>query len=413
MRFYRRGYMRGKLSILIFFNHQLSKEILSGGEKMFLEVSKRFHNFGVNLHAVVPEISIGTLREEGLSFKFFTIPCFKFEFKSYLESAKDMFLMLFVYAYRSIYCTIQALRWLRECQAEVIYSTGDFIPNTMPAAFATLFNRRKLKWIALIHHIIDNPLNRRGTSFLSNSGSFLMQKFSFFLIRRFSDGVFVKNNEVKDKLVKSGFNIQKIFIIDNGVDIKKIQCMEADYPDPFDACYIGRLSASKGILDLIKIWNRVISDLPDAKLAIIGGGSAKLEEAKRDFVKSLNLQNNVKILGSLPDEEAYRIRKTSKIFLSCSYEEGWGITIAESLACGVPCIVYDLPVYTEKFDGAIEKVPKGDIESFAKRVINLLQDQDKRSKMILCGKEIVKRYDIEDVVKQEIKVIKRILLDEC
>ena len=72
---------------------------------MFLEVSKRFNKYGISSYAVVPEMSSEALRKEGLDFKLFTIPCFKFEFNSYLESAKDMFLMLFVYIYRAGYCT--------------------------------------------------------------------------------------------------------------------------------------------------------------------------------------------------------------------------------------------------------------------------------------------------------------------
>ncbi len=400
---------REKLSIIIFLNHQLSKEIASGGEKLFLEVSRRFHNRGVKIHAVVPEISVEGLKNSGLGFNFFTIPSFKFEAKSYLESAKDVCLMLFVYVYRSIYCTFNVLRWLRESQAELIYSTADFIPNTIPAAFAKLFSKRRLKWVALIHHIIDNPLKRTGISFLSNSGSFVMQRLSFFLIKSFSDGVFILNEEVKKKLLRLGFNPQKVFIIDAGIDLKKVQHMKADYPNPFEACYVGRLSASKGISDLIKVWEEVVNVLPDARLAIIGGGSTTLENIKRNFVNDLNLQNNIKIFGFLPDEQAYRIRKSSKVFLSCSHEEGWGITIAESLACGVPCIVYELPVYTEKFDDAIEMIPKGDIKYFAKRVINLLQDEDKRNKMISLGKELVKKYDIENIVQQEVETIKEIM----
>lgn len=395
-------------SILIFFNHQLSKQVLSGGEKMFLEVSRRFNKFSIDCYAVVPEISVDSLRKENLNFRFFVVPGFKFEQNSYFENLKDLFLMGFVLIYRTVYGSFKVFKWLKESRADVIYSTGDFIADTVPVVIAKLF-RKKFKWIVLVHHIIDNPFKRKGMNMLSNIGSFLMQRFSFILIKFFANGVFIKNCDVKQDLSKIGFDARKLFVIDNGVDLKRIKSMPSDYPEPFDACYIGRLSATKGISDLINVWSRVVRVSPGARLAIIGGGSAQLEEAKRYIVRDLGLEKNIRILGSLADEDAYRIRKTSKVSLSCSYEEGWGITIAESLACGVPCVVYDLPVYFEKFNGAVEMVPRGDIDNFSKSVINLMNNGNKRNKMASCGKEIVQKYDIEGIVKQEVEIIRELL----
>lgn len=375
---------------------------------MFLEVSKRLPRHGVKLYCVVPKLSLDVLKMEGLDCQFFILPVFKFEYKSYRETGIDMLKMWFVFIYRTIYGCFKVLRWLRWSRAAVIYSTGDFIPDTIPPAFAKLFGKR-FKWIMLVHHIIESPRKRKTGSFISNTGSYLMQRFSFFLIEYFADGVFVKNTDVKNYLVQVGFNKEKIFIIDNGIDIDRINYMPEDYAMPFDACYIGRLSASKGITDLIKAWSLVVKIMPEARLAIIGGGSVILEEEKREEIRELGLDGNIRILGSLPDEEAYRVRKNSRISVSCSYEEGWGITIAESLACGIPCVVYDLPVYAEKFDGAIETAPRGDVETFAAKITMLLKDAERRKNMGRKGKQLVQRYNIEDIVLQEVSIIRRIV----
>ncbi|GMR04541.1 MAG: hypothetical protein BMS9Abin23_0439 [Thermodesulfobacteriota bacterium] len=398
---------REKMRILIFFNHQLSAEILSGGEKMFLDVSRRFNGFGVETFCVVPEISVETLRDEGLDAEFFVTPCFSFEKKSYRETFFDMLKMGFVLAYRTLYAVPRIFRWLRISGADCIYSTGDFVPDTLAPVIAKFFGKR-VKWVVLIHHIIESPFKRKTGGFVSNTGSFLMQRFSFRMIRRYADGVFIKNRGVEEALYVLGFKREKLMVIDNGIDLEKIDDMPGTYPEPFDASYIGRLSASKGVTDLIEIWAMVVGVVPSAKLAIIGGGSRVLEEEKKRFIRERKLDKNIKILGSLPDEEAYRVRKTSKISVSCSYEEGWGITIAESLACGVPCVVYDLPVYREKFEGALETVPRGDLGAFTDRVVSLLRDPAKRSSMGAYGRELVKKYDISKVVKREVECMQKI-----
>ena len=394
------------LRLLIFFNHQLSREVMSGGEKMFLEVSKRYGKFGVNASCAVPEIAVEELMKEGLRTRFFTIPCLGFEYNSYKDTAMDALKIALVFTFRTIYCSLMIFKCLKESRADCVYSTGDFIPDTVPAMFARLLVG--IKWIAVIHHIIESPVKRRTGSTLSNTGAYLMQRFSFILIKYFAAGVFVKNEGVRGSLLGMGFKEKNLFIIDNGVDLKRIEGMPSDYPRPFDACYIGRLSASKGVGDLINIWGKVIESLPEARLAIIGGGSRRLEEEKRETVREMNLERNIEILGSLSDEEAYRVRKTSKLSLSCSYEEGWGITIAESLACGVPCIVYNLPVYEEKFAGAVETVPKGDFDAFAGAVVEILKDKGKRDRLSRQGREVVKNYDIDNVVRREAGVIKGI-----
>lgn len=399
------------LKNLIFFNHQLSKEFVSGGEKMFLEVSKRFGSFGVESCSVVPEIAVETLKKENPASAVIVLPSFSFESNSYKETSKDMLQMLFIFLYRSVYGCFKVSGWLKESGAEVMYSTGDFIPDTLPPTLAKLMGK-KVKWIMLIHHLIESPFKRKTGGLLSNAGSFLMQRFSFFFIRKLADGVFVKNGAVKGALCALGFDPDKVFIIDNGIDLERIKEMPSGYPEPFDCCYIGRLSASKGIMDLIEAWKGVVKEMPGARLAVIGGGSKRLEEEKKELIKELKLDRNISILGSLEDEDAYRIRKTSKLSLSCSYEEGWGITIAESLACGVPCVVYDLPVYKEKFGGAVKTVPRGDTAAFSKAVISLLEDSRKRKEMATEGMGIVQKYDINNIVAKEVGVIRSILTGE-
>jgi len=56
----------------------------------------------------------------------------------------------------------------------------------------------------------------------------------------------------------------------------------------------------------------------------------------------------------------------SKICLFPSYVDEWGIVPQEALACGLPVVAYDLPVYQENIKGcpSVFLEPRGDLEQW-------------------------------------------------
>ena len=53
-----------------------------------------------------------------------------------------------------------------------------------------------------------------------------------------------------------------------------------------------------------------------------------------------------------------------------------GMAAAEGMACGLPVVGFDLPGYEFCYPRGMLKVPIGDIEAFARVVLDLLQDED-------------------------------------
>src|SRR5690606_5524237 len=106
-----------------------------------------------------------------------------------------------------------------------------------------------------------------------------------------------------------------------------------------------RLHSSKGIFDLIYIWEQVVKKMPEATLGIIGTGDNKTILRLQKLIKNKKLTNNIVLCGFLPNETAYSIIKGSTVFLFPSHEEGFGMVVGEVLALGVPTVTYDLPVF--------------------------------------------------------------------
>jgi len=122
----------------------------------------------------------------------------------------------------------------------------------------------------------------------------------------------------------------------------------------------------------------------------------------RDIKNKLNnhgLQQSVCMLGFLSDNEAYRVLKSSKVFVFPSYEEGWGIAICEAMALGLPVVAYDLPAY-EVFRDAITRISVGDIRAFSEAVLKLLSHESSRIKLAKKATEVASRFEWDKITEE-------------
>jgi len=103
----------------------------------------------------------------------------------------------------------------------------------------------------------------------------------------------------------------------NGVDIKPFTLKRKRF---FDGCFIGRHVKHKGIYDLLRIWEIVRESKPDAKLAICGYGEETSKIA--ELVRKKKLEDNVLLLGPVPENKKYEVLYSSRIFIFPSYLEG-------------------------------------------------------------------------------------------
>jgi len=148
-----------------------------------------------------------------------------------------------------------------------------------------------------------------------------------------------------------------------------------------DAIMIGRISREKGAFDLIEIWEKVVRELPRAKVGIIGAKTNEFDQWVSQLKES-QLEGNITYLGTgLPQEDVYGYTKGAKMFVFPTHIEGWGIAFAEAICCGLPIVTYDIsPLNTFGAEG-VEFVPYLDEMEFAKRIVELLNDAEKRETM--------------------------------
>lgn len=270
---------------------------------------------------------------------------------------------------------------------DVIYASSDFFPDVIPSFIYRITHERS-RWIQCIFHIYPYWRVRPGSIIKNLIGEY-SQKLSLMMIKK-SDCVHVINHEVRDYLIKIGFNAEKISLIPPGINLSRIQGLSLSDARKYEGVFLGRLKDSKGIFDLPKIWKVVTDNLPEARLAIIGGGSPEtINKLNLEFSK-LKLENNIFILGSLETDDIYKILSVSKVFVFPSHEEGFGIAIAEALASGLEVVCWNLHVYDLIYKDQVTKIPKFDFQLFGEAVSAILRvDRTKN----VAGTEFIKKYD--------------------
>jgi len=93
--------------------------------------------------------------------------------------------------------------------------------------------------------------------------------------------------------------------------------------------FVGRLVPEKGIVQLINAMSTVISTNPNAKLIIVGSGT--IENQLVELVTKLRLQRHIIFTGEIPHNSLPKYFATADIFVSPSNNEGFGLTLLESL----------------------------------------------------------------------------------
>ena len=114
---------------------------------------------------------------------------------------------------------------------------------------------------------------------------------------------------------------------------------ELALPDGDIVLYTGRLSRAKGLTTLIEAWAHVARRHRQAHLVLVGGGDRSFDNCEpqlRNLVAEERLQSQVWFVGHVPDVSPYLA--ASDLFIQCSESEGFGMSLIEALAAGLPSI---------------------------------------------------------------------------
>ena len=369
---------------------------ISGGEKRFFEVVKRWKKRGLKIEILTTKMGHLTCLKNriGVSYRV-------------TFSVFDRLGVVGAYFFRTIIGCLAVPKFQKNL---VIYSATDILPDIIPSVVAKFFNRNS-KMICIIFHLVPHYSERTGPR-LRNMVSYYAQVVSFEFIKMFADLVFVDNAILKKELIRdrsfSRFPNDKIVVSSLGIDKEYIDKISPSQGLTYDGFFLGRLHVSKGVFDLIEIWNLVVKENEKAKLAFCGTATEEMMNRLKAKITDYNLEDNISFLGFLKTREKFKSLKLSRIFVFPSHEEGWGLAVCEAMACGLPVVAYDLPVFREVFPKGMVRVKMSDYQAFATMINKLFSDKEKYHRLSCEAVEMASRYSWNDVAKKELASIIKI-----
>jgi|YNPBryunderm2012_1023409.scaffolds.fasta_scaffold00800_12 glycosyltransferase involved in cell wall biosynthesis len=128
---------------------------------------------------------------------------------------------------------------------------------------------------------------------------------------------------------------------------------------------LGTLEPRKGVVTLLQAHgSRLQQDAGGPALVLAGGrgwGGRWLEEA----LARHPAPGRVHLPGYVTRDEAKALLTHAEMVVVASEEEGFGLPLAEALACGAACVASDAPALVEVAGGAARHFPRGNAQALA------------------------------------------------
>ena len=286
----------------------------------------------------------------------------------------------------------------RETRFDIVVDDLNKIPFYTP-----LFVKEPI--LALVHHFFGTSIYLE-VPFLPASYVYLSERLVPWVYRTTPFAAVSESS--KKELAEMGIR-SDIQLLPNGIDIAQYPLDSSSKSEKPLVGYFGRVKKYKSIDHVLQAWPRVLERVPEARLLIIGDGEHR--PALEALAGSLGIEKSVEFLGYV--SHADKISHLNRLWVAVnpSPKEGWGLTVIEANACGVPVVAADSPGLRDSVvDGDTGRLyPYGDIDALAERLVALLKNEKHRKEMSRKARQWAERFSWDVSAEKAIEIIDRIV----
>ena len=181
-------------------------------------------------------------------------------------------------------------------------------------------------------------------------------------------------------------------------------------PDPRHplVLYVGSIFNRRRLPDLIAAFARATSDMPEARLVIVGHDRTwPLQDLGR-VAADEGVGAKIDVRRYVDETELADLYRRASVFGFLSEYEGFGRTPLEALAAGVPVVVTDTAIAREVYGDAADFVRQGDVAGAAARLRTYLTTPAARAEMLQRAPAILARYSWDRAADATLHEIERV-----
>jgi glycosyltransferase involved in cell wall biosynthesis len=147
---------------------------------------------------------------------------------------------------------------------------------------------------------------------------------------------------------------------------------------------VGTLEPRKNHVRLIGAFERLRRSGFPGPLVLVGRGGWKNRPILRRIETSPDAASIVRITDA-DDEDLAALYGACTACAYPSIEEGFGMPVLESMACGTPCVISDHPALVELARDCAVAVPHDDEDALARELARFWSDEDHRRQITAMG----------------------------
>ena len=153
--------------------------------------------------------------------------------------------------------------------------------------------------------------------------------------------VAVHSHTLRNHLVDAGLPIERVMVVPLGVDTT-----HRFNPGPSASAvgspvllFVGRIVQWKGVHVLIEAFADIAAAVPEVSLRLVGPcPDANYADSLQELSMHLGVSDRVTFVGALPRQDLVEEYRQGSLMVLPSQDEGFGMVVAESMACGTAVV---------------------------------------------------------------------------
>jgi len=170
-----------------------------------------------------------------------------------------------------------------------------------------------------------------------------------------------------------------------------------DLPEHY-LLFLGTLEPRKNLDVLVEAYARLRRLDELAPPLVLAGAKGWYYDSLFERVRALGLERHITFAGYVSRDEQPLWYAGADLFIYPSVYEGFGLPIAEALACGTPTITSNVSSMPEAGGPVAVQVDPGDSEGLAHAMQRVLSEPTARERTLIEGPRWTRRFSVERMV---------------